>query len=153
MQRTQLIRGLRIAWTVWWSTACVLLIFVWMRSYWKVDYMCHYKPGGVRIAVWNGGLQFDTNSSRYGNGERVWMFSGRTGFAPMIHERPVLGFVWSRTASHWIAVVPFWFLTLLSAAMASAPWIRWSKTFSLRTLFIAPTLVAVLFGLAAWSMK
>jgi len=36
---------------------------------------------------------------------------------------------------------------LLSGALAAAPWIHWSKRFSLRTLLIATTLFGVLLGL------
>ena len=30
-------RKLRIAWSVVWGIACVLLIVLWVRSYWSVD--------------------------------------------------------------------------------------------------------------------
>ena len=39
MNRPRLIRGLRIAWSVWWGIVCVLLIVLWVRSYcyqWEV---------------------------------------------------------------------------------------------------------------------
>ncbi|MCI0334640.1 MAG: hypothetical protein L0228_15595 [Planctomycetes bacterium] len=39
----------------------------------------------------------------------------------------------------------------LIVAFAAAPWIRWSKRFSLRTLLIATTLIAVLLGIVAAS--
>jgi hypothetical protein len=45
--------------------------------------------------------------------------------------------------------LPHWFVALLFAALAALPWIR--PTFSLRTLLIATTLIAVLLGLVAWA--
>src|SRR5262245_37831314 len=33
MDRPRLTRGLRIAWSVWWGILCVLLVVLWMRSY------------------------------------------------------------------------------------------------------------------------
>ena len=33
MNRPRLIRGLRIAWSVWWGILCVLLVVLWVRSY------------------------------------------------------------------------------------------------------------------------
>src|SRR3954451_3787256 len=30
-------RKLRIAWSVFWGLACVLLILFWVRSYWRID--------------------------------------------------------------------------------------------------------------------
>src|SRR5688572_24972679 len=35
-------RKLRIAWSVAWGIACLLLIVLWMRSYWYIDYMNTY---------------------------------------------------------------------------------------------------------------
>jgi hypothetical protein len=46
-----------------------------------------------------------------------------------------------------VVYVPHWFLVLVSAMLATAPWIRWSKQFSLRTSLIAMTLFAVALGL------
>jgi hypothetical protein len=37
MDRPRLIRGLRIAWTVGCGILCVLLIALWVRSYWRHD--------------------------------------------------------------------------------------------------------------------
>ena len=34
-------RKLRIAWSVVWGIACVLLIVLWVRSYWQVDILWH----------------------------------------------------------------------------------------------------------------
>ena len=45
---------------------------------------------------------------------------------------------------------PDWFLVLLAAMAAVAPWIHWSGRFSLRALLIATTLVALVLGLAVY---
>ena len=46
-----------------------------------------------------------------------------------------------RDRAHWLPA-------LLFAAVAAIPWLRWR--FSLRTLLIATTLVAVVLGLIVW---
>jgi hypothetical protein len=46
------------------------------------------------------------------------------------------------------ATVPHWFLLMLAAGLAAAPWLRYR--FSLRTLLIATTLVAVVLSLAVY---
>ena len=49
--------------------------------------------------------------------------------------------------------VPNWFLVSLIGSLAAVPWIKWSKRFSLRTLLIATTLVAVLLGAIIYAAK
>ena len=44
-------------------------------------------------------------------------------------------------------IVPYWLLILSTAAITITPWLRWPTRFSLRTLLIATTLVALLLGL------
>jgi hypothetical protein len=50
-------------------------------------------------------------------------------------------------------VLPYSSLVLLSATFATVPWIRWSKRFTLRTLLIATTLVAVILGAIVYAAK
>ena len=47
--------------------------------------------------------------------------------------------------------VPHWFLAILLASIATAPWLRWR--FSLRTLLIATTLVAVVLAIIVWMSR
>jgi len=44
-------------------------------------------------------------------------------------------------------MIPDWILILMMGTIAAAPWIRWRWKFSLRTLLIATTLIAVVLGL------
>jgi hypothetical protein len=45
--------------------------------------------------------------------------------------------------------IPYWIPILLTITLAIIPWLRWK--FSLRTLLIATTLIAVLLG--AWAAQ
>jgi hypothetical protein len=49
------------------------------------------------------------------------------------------------------ATVLIWMPEALVLSLAAIPWIRWSKRFSLRTLLIATTLVAVVPGLMVYA--
>ena len=49
--------------------------------------------------------------------------------------------------------IHFWFLTLATIAAAVSPWIRWSRRFTLRTLLITTTLVAVVLGFVVYVLK
>src|SRR6476469_5066865 len=63
------------------------------------------------------------------------------------------GVVWPWTNRRDMAVLPYWFLVSLSVIFAVGPWIRQLRwRFSLRTLLIATTLVAVVLGLIVWAM-
>jgi hypothetical protein len=53
---------------------------------------------------------------------------------------------WKRS----VVFIPYWFLAILSIALTVAPWIHWSKRFSLRSLLIATTLIAVLLAAASY---
>jgi hypothetical protein len=50
-----------------------------------------------------------------------------------------------------IAYAPYWFLILMSILFGTAPWVL--RRFSLRTLLIATTLVAVVLGLIAYAAR
>jgi hypothetical protein len=43
-------------------------------------------------------------------------------------------------------ILPHWFLAVAATTLAYVPWLRWSKRFSLRTLLIVTTLVALVLG-------
>jgi hypothetical protein len=47
--------------------------------------------------------------------------------------------------------VPYWLIVFVIAPIAAIPWLR--ARFSLRTLVIATTLVAVVLGLAVWATR
>jgi len=51
-------------------------------------------------------------------------------------------------------LLPHWFLIALSATFAAVPWIRQLKLrFSLRTLLVATTLIAVVLGLITYAAR
>jgi hypothetical protein len=143
-------RKLRISWSVGCAIACVLLIVLWVRSY-----------------RWNNQLSIPLSDTQVVGPNS---FSGRISFgvctapeakfmwpAGLKSERitdntPIPGFTYGRITGIPIRTVdfvqvPYWFVFLLAAAVGAAPWISVSKRFSLRTLLIATTLVAVVLGL------
>src|SRR6476619_5839896 len=113
-------RKLRIAWSVVWGLACVLLIVLWVRSYWLTD--------GV---TWNGGC-------------RVEVFSNYGQIRSSMSTKTVAGapsFSWGkfRETRHNMRDFYYWadrqsmFVTFphrlpiaVLAAFAAMPWIRFS---------------------------
>jgi hypothetical protein len=148
-----MLKYLRIAVTALSLTACVLLIALWVRSYWRFD-KAQGHIGETRI----------TYLAAQG---KLMLYVGRSGIGPrwewrskVIGERHSIGFnrlnldggrgyscrffsvaFSSRRAFAWMH---FWLPVSLIASLAGTPWLR--SRFSLRTLLIATTLVAVGLG-------
>ncbi len=145
-------RKLRIAWSVGCGIACVLLIALWVRSYFAFDFFNHGFPdkSGYIVESINGALVI-----AYFN-RPVILDSGYGTHAPDVGQSATRN-TWKGTwAGFRLAVdksfgyriaLPFWFLTLLLMAIGALPWFRWSNRFTLRTLLIATTLFAVVVGL------
>jgi hypothetical protein len=55
------------------------------------------------------------------------------------------GFTGFSTFSRGV-IIPYWAPIAFFASLGATPWVKWSKRFSLRTLVIATTLVAVMLG-------
>jgi hypothetical protein len=132
-------RKLRVAWSVFWGLAAVLLIVLWVRSYWWVDSV-HVAKSYPAVCAW-----------------------GDVYYKPIVYNRNpihIVKHVFSpiRIVSFWNGdgkvfridgvAIPIWTLILPIAAIAAIPWLRFR--FTLRTLLIATTLVALVFGLIVW---
>ena len=155
MDRPRLIRGLRIAVSAVFGILCVVVIMLWVRSYYACD-----------IFTWNDDS---------GETERGILYLVRTEAPP--------GFVDDTVASGWtvtelsevdddgnlanmmtrgdgtrktietmegpglkVVAIKMYAPLLLFTALAATPFVRLSR-FSLRTLLIATTLIAVVLGL------
>jgi hypothetical protein len=142
-------RKLRIAWSVFWGLAAVLLIVLWVRSYSSVD----------TIYTNIFGVAFKTDSVK-GSLELIRNPSGPWGISSMSFDdwikrresqQAFMRFAYQRKnappAVRVFATVPHWATAIWCAVVATAPWLPWSKRFTLRTLLIATTLVAVVLGL------
>jgi hypothetical protein len=156
-------RKLRIALTVVWGSVAVLLIALWVRSYW-VQYrlICPTVSKGVIEVDSAAGVVWVVESDLLSTipwNQTLYQFKLDNKYLPYVHslqQKTTMGFarfeeylglggIKGRTT-----VIPHWFLVLVSAALAHVPWIPWSNRFSLRTLLIATTLFAVVLGLIVW---
>ena len=149
-------RKLRIAWSVLWGLLAVLLLVLWMRSY---HYGTHYqhllstthwvtsdtRVGRVYIS-WRAG---DPKNLRQGLFVEEIDDETRATLERMHSQNDTLGFAFHHhafpAADVRAVTLPYWFLVLLTATLAPLPWLPWK--FSLCTLLIATTLVAVVLGL------
>jgi hypothetical protein len=165
-------RKLRIAWSVICGVACVLLVVLWVRSYWAVQCVERLTEGlwyegiaserGV-LRIWINGesrIEFDVNGLDASD-PAVRSMNDHTGFPTQepvgwnyVSYPPVgvdSGFGLIMDEYVFSFSVPHWFLVLAAGAIATIPWKPWR--FSLRALLIATTLVAMVLGLIAYATQ
>jgi hypothetical protein len=143
MNRPRLARALRITWTAFWGLAAILLVALWVRSYWIVDLVNgNLTPHVAGFADLSRG-QLDLWQMSASNALQVGDWAHDTASAEEFYRDPTSV---PYLTSDGNLIVPLWLPVILTATLAAAPWIRWSKRFSLRTLLIAMSLVAVVLG-------
>jgi hypothetical protein len=153
-------RKLRIAWPVFWGLACVLLIVLWVRSYRTRDtaivnlsgrnFQANSILGRLSFATLNqpiGQVRWHTQSRPV----TIWDSQQEAQF-PRFSITSVSATSTSRTEAYGVGM-PYWAWLLLPVTTAAVPWIGKARRFSLRTLLIATTLVAVVLGLAVWAAR
>ena len=129
----------------------MLLVVVWMRSYWQADSVRIWQgPNGrtCRLTIFDGHLEYNNTETSIGNGLE-WRFAIHPDQAPIMRE----GNNWGLTIRPRQIVVPLWLLSVLATCCAVFPSVSWSRRFSLRTLLLAITLVAVVLGFARWAVS
>jgi hypothetical protein len=124
MDRPRILRLLRIAFSVMCGILCLLLIVLWVRSY--------SSAGGWHTLTHIGA-------------DQIVFYESVNGDLRILS----LDAFMAATLSHWQPgfVVPYWSLVSSFVMLAALPWVRWR--FSLRTLLIATTLIAILLATAA----
>jgi hypothetical protein len=144
MNRPRLIRGIKITWTVVCGIAFMLIVALWVRSYWWVDHIWRVSPNSeLVLQTAPGTFRMQCNEYVPDQDELGWYYQA--------HE-PVLqyqGFVWNPAEA--LFAVPIWFICVIFAVLATVPWVRWR--FTLRTLLFAITAVCVVLGLIVWAVR
>ena len=141
-------RKLRIAFSATCLIACVLLIGLCVRSYSlltttqifvtpQVRYYLHSVDGTVAIHRWYRSYRTREFMPMFRKSDMSWLI---TNAGILIKRNPTVG-IESVSASYWL-------LTLGTVALSAAPWFPYR--FSLRTLLIATTLIAVVLGVIVW---
>lgn len=162
---TRYLRYLRVAFSATCLVACILLIALWVRSYQATDVLplrpfCISTYG--RLVIWlsekpvpfgGSGLRAIDLSS-----ESLLKMSRITGIdlEPFEIEpfRSRTGFYLEHDYRRTVVQLPYWFLTLLFTATATLPWMRQlPRRFSLRTLLLATTLIALVLGAVVFAAR
>jgi hypothetical protein len=151
VDRPQLIRRLRIAASVFFAVVAVALCVLWVRSYWLADVLAlrlgdrsllaHSLDGEVLILA---GPRFVETGWSVPTAEQV-----RTP-TPLVSPS-VFGLSIGKAQGKYYFTACNWLLISISISIAFASWQPFN--FSLRTLLIATTLVAVVLGLGVWAAE
>jgi hypothetical protein len=126
---------------VFWGVAAVLLIVLWALSNW---WAITFGAGNLFIVFGAGAIE-----ARYIDG-LAWLcksYSISPAAADFAKQSTALGFAIIEKG----IVVGTWSLVFISTAFTFITGTYWSNRFSLRTLLIATTLVAVGLGLIVWA--
>jgi hypothetical protein len=157
MNRQRVYRGPRIAVSAFFGLLCVMLVALWVRSYSRADVTSYANsnPNPNRTETFliseYGAVVFE--HFPYGGPVRKgWHFDSFSVSGPPIDFPPMFaGFGYDSGRHRTIVLVPHWFFVLLFVILAAVPWIlrkpRFSIRFSIRTLLVVTTLVALLLGL------
>jgi hypothetical protein len=153
------LRYLRIAFSVTCGIACVLVVVVWMRSYWvsnQVFLQLGNSPAFGLVSA-HGALVFGYEESGY--------YGTTVDFREMAYnddhwiiwyegEQSSSGFNYVPVSGGLRVYLPYWTYLVAFAVFATAPWLHHIHyRFSLRTLLIGMTVVAAILGLVVWAGK
>ena len=151
-------RKLRIAWSVFWAIVCVLLIGLWVRTYWSSD--CFGFSPTLGIGTLKGEITIVHEASG--------PFFINT-VMPGYHKEPPDSLTWSDNTAlqkwtlscvhemnglgFYCIGIRIYAIIILGLAIGAFSWIPFRWHFRLRTLLIATTLVAVVLGLIVYAVR
>ena len=146
-------RKLRIVFSAICGIACVLLIVLWVRSYWWVDIGFFKVTKGVFLygGSMPGTFGFHIYPEEYVP-TGMWHQSAEK-WRRALHEREGMGLLGTFRIDTEQVLVPYWFWLLIPVAVAVVSWLPWRGRFSLRALLLATTLVAVVLGLVCYAVR
>ena len=143
------LKYLRIAVTTLSLTACALLVALWVRSYRIYDALCGSigDHGAISLDLLRGRIIL----SYWPQLDREWQWwhdePDKVQIKSLNDIDHVTGFNTFTNFDGGGVLVPHWFPVTVTAIVAVIGWSRGSRRFSLRTLQIATTLIAVGLGI------
>ena len=151
---------LRIAWSVAWGVVAVLLVVLWVRSYWWLD-MANSPTSGSHFFLYEsicGKLNIGVTPSQNVIRQNFWVFTHEPlekvappTFAKETRETNLdrIGTGWAFRSDGFSVILPHWIFAASVLLLAVAPWF-WPERYQLRTLLVATTVVAALLGVIVY---
>lgn len=150
---TDMPRRIHIAMSIVIGVIAVALCILWLRSYKVGDVAFRGHPNRliINISSADGYLHFDRRypphfGGLYSSNQPGWHLIQVRSF----YRDPNLRYLPSINPHPRRVSVPYWFLTAPFAITSLLVWFPRSSRFSLRTLFIATTVLAVVLGFGVW---
>jgi hypothetical protein len=136
---------------------CVALMGMWVRSFWRWDQIAGHLSDRQLFGIdsLDGRLKFTSFPSTPNRYSPWRMTSQPTGKlsaelrAGQIRSNGI-GFAGDFAWNYSYLILPYWFAVLIAGAFSLARWSQVKYRFSLRTLLIATTILAVILGMIAW---
>ena len=150
-------RKLRIAWSVGCGVLCALLIVLWVRSHSRRDVVEQVQPTSVRaFTSMRGQLEFSdkdtTHLSIWPRVARNWTLNNYPA-RTYLPTQNIPNFDFYRSPLRLSIIVPHWLPVFVTGGFAFVPWVSLSRRFSLRTLLIGMTVVALGLGMAVMMLR
>ena len=133
-------RVLRVTWTVGWGFLAVLLVVLWVRSYWRMDGCSYGWATESLIASSQNGV---ITMTRLYEPNGTWISSQAVLDPPGLRDHFGVGWFDYRP-TNIAAICPHWLFILLFAVAAITPWL--GSRFTVKSLLIVTTCLAVLLG-------
>jgi hypothetical protein len=141
-------RRLRTAAWAAWLAVCLILVVLWLRTFWRADVLWGPIPGygSFVIASAPGYIELSiVHQVRYPS--TAWKLVSHAAEPNAVRRILSLDFgaFGLRRSWNWNEVsvtAPHWFIVLIAAACAALPLIKWQSRFTLRTMLATVTIVA-----------
>jgi hypothetical protein len=152
------LRKLRIAWSVAWGLVVVLLLVLWVRSYWDKDTLILSRPGST-IFLSSVRGQIACSHTTFSDMPDVatdyrWEVTARPKPDDVDAVQRGFSFHPGTWDNEFELTFPQWCTVLITAIAAAITWLPSPlKRFTLRTLLIGTTLVAIVLGLIVWTAR
>jgi hypothetical protein len=154
MNRTRLIRNLRLAFSAMCGIACLILVVLWVRSYSALESWMgrslHMQSAHGKLIVFTLPVSQKALLRKVNPGFNGYSKVPFDQFKPSTELSVAISGSQAFSARYYdvkhICTIPFWTAVLFSAVLPIPSWTKWKWRFSLRTLLIATTLVAVGLG-------
>ena len=156
-------RNLRIVFSAACGIVCVLFVVLWIRSYSALEswtgWSLHIQSAHGKLIVFAvpDSQKYKALLRKQDPGYNGYSNVPFNQFKPSTELSVAIAGSQAFFARYYdvkrICIIPFWAAVLVLAVLPVASWTKWKWRFSLRTLLIATTVIAVVMGAAVYTMR